>query len=294
MKKLTRVQKRNFLILGISILILLIGFWVAYQLNVSQIENQYKEKLFNLETTINKNRKTVFVAKKEIKEGEPIRKKNVEQVEVFVSENTEGYISQKDFGRLAAINIEKQQPILETMLLSNMDQGLREEEFGELLKLNSNLKNNNFVDVRIMFPNGENQIVLSKKAIKHLDLEKNNCFLWLNEEEIQRISGAIVDSYIHEGTYLYTTKYIENEQEKSISTYQPSESVMLEMANNPNIVEKAKMVLNLKARKEMEERMKQFHLEATKKDNKNDTKKESVDNEDSSYSVSEEDISYVN
>lgn len=291
MKKLSRVQKRYIIIFCLSILVLLIGFGIAYRLNADQLENQYKEKLYQLETTINKNQKMVYVAKKEIKEGEPIRKNNVVELTTFVGENTKGYITASDFGRIAAINIKKQQPILKTMLLSRMDQGIREEEFGELLKLNSNLKENNFVDVRIMFPNGENQIVLSKKAIKHLDSEKNNCFLWLNEEEIQRISSAIVDAYLHKGTTIYTTKYIENEQEKSVPTYEPSESVMLEMVNNPNIVDRAKMVLNLNARKELENRIKQFSTNGVKKTSKAETNKDNTDNEDT---VSEEDISYVN
>lgn len=51
------------------------------------------------------------------------------------------------------------------------------------------------------------------------------------------------------------------------------------------------MVLNLNARKELESRIKQFNINGTKKNNKEETKKDNTDNEPI---VSEEDISYVN
>lgn len=39
---------------------------------------------------------------------------------------------------------------------------------------------------------------LVKSEVKNLSLEKNDCFMWLNAEELLRVSGAIIDCYLKE------------------------------------------------------------------------------------------------
>ena len=130
-----------------------------------------------------------------------------------------------------------------------------------MFTLSNNLQDNDYVDVRIMFANGENYSVLTKKCIHKIDLTQNDIFLWLNEDEISLISAAIVDTYMHSGTSIYTTKYIDYGQSALQVTYQPNQEVMTAMANNPNIVSEAVEALDLEARQLLENRISVYDAE---------------------------------
>lgn len=259
-KKLTRTQKQYIAAALASITVITAGFGVAYATNMQRIKNSYQTQIQALESEILTNKKVVYVADGKIPAGSKIGLDNVREQETLLEQNEKHFISSEDFGKLAVIDIKKGQAVTKNMLTPELPKGLREEEFS-LLKLNRNLKENDLVDIRVRFPNGENYIVLSKKSLKNLDLETGNCFLWLEEQETLMMSAAIVDAYLHDGATLYTTKYIESGQEASEITYEPNESVMLMMANDPNILEEAKREMNLKARQELEERLKTFEAE---------------------------------
>lgn len=297
MKKLTRSQKQYLLVTLISIGVIGIGFIAAYTLTVRQLETKYKSKIVHLESEITENKKRVYTAKEEIKAGELIEKGRLEETQIYTSQPEAAFINQEDFGKLAAVDIRKSQPVLSNMLTPDLELGLREQEFS-LFKLNTNLEKNDFVDIRIRFPNGEDYIVLSKKALKGINLEENDCFLWLDEEEILNISAAIVDAYLHADTDIYTAKYIESGQQESVPTYQPNESVMLLIANNPNIIEEARKELDLRARKELEERLNVFEEKESKNEGEGNGLETAGDEnssleDDTVYSVDESEVDYV-
>lgn len=297
MKKLTRSQKQYLLVTLISIGVIGIGFIAAYTLTVRQLETKYKSKIVHLESEITENKKRVYTAKEEIKAGELIEKGKLEETQIYTSQPEAAFINQEDFGKLAAVDIRKSQPVLSNMLTPDLELGLREQEFS-LFKLNTNLEKNDFVDIRIRFPNGEDYIVLSKKALKDINLEENDCFLWLDEEEILNISAAIVDAYLHAETDIYTAKYIESGQQESVPTYQPNESVMLLIANNPNIIEEARKELDLRARKELEERLNVFEEKESKSEGEGNGLETAGDEnssleDDTVYSVDESEVDYV-
>lgn len=110
------------------------------------------------------------------------------------------------------------------------------------------------VDVRIRYPDGEEFIVLSKRACYQLDKEEQKVTMWLREEEILRLSSSMVDAAVMEGM-LYTVRYHrEIEQKASKITYFPREEIQQLIKNNPNIVGEAETKLSEKLRKELEER----------------------------------------
>lgn len=114
------------------------------------------------------------------------------------------------------------------------------------------------MDVRILFPNGEDYIVAAKKSIKEVRIEINNVFLWLTEEEIQLLDAAIVDANLHNAK-IYVTRYVKPEvQEASTPTYEPNSDVMRVMESNPNIVTESSRILSLTARSAMEQRIELF------------------------------------
>lgn len=272
---LTRTQKQYLLAATLSVLVIAVGLGIAYKVNAEQLDNQYRGKIDLLEGKLKESTKTVYVAVTDIPAGDQIGLDNLKLKEIASSQPTEHFISKEDLGKLTLVSLEAGQPVTKNVIAPELEKGLREAEY-TAIRLSSNLVENDFVDVRIQFPNGENYVVLSKKAIKAPMLENSSCFLWVNEDEILHMSAAMVDAYLHEGTILYTAKYLDDGQEASIATYQANEDVMLEIANNPNIVEEAARELNLTLRRVLEEHLTAF-----------EGKRDGTDLEESAYEGNE-------
>ena len=107
---------------------------------------------------------------------------------------------------------------------------LREEEYN-MIVLPVDLETNDYVDIRLMLPNGQNFIVISKAKVE-VPTNSDGTYVSdtikvkLREDEILSISSAIVEAYGIEGAYLYATKYVEaGLQEEAIPTYVPNAEV---------------------------------------------------------------------
>lgn len=262
MKKLRRTTKQYILVIMACIILIGGGFAVAYFTSVNQIRSTYETKLNTVELEIATNKKGVYVATKKIGMGDKISKENVAYGEKLSSMPSDYFITEEDMGKLAVINIDKDTILMKNMITTEqVDGSLREREFTELF-LSSNLKENDFVDIRILFPNGEDCSVLPKKALKNLSLEENKNYMWLTPEENLTISCAIVDAFQHKGSKLYTVKYIEPLlQEPTEVTYTPSEAVINLIQKDPNILEVASKALSEVSRKNLENRLAKYKEE---------------------------------
>lgn len=223
------------------------------------MKRSYGDQMTRLERQVEDNRRTVYVAEQDIAAGSVIRRTMLQQRKALTDLPQRYFLQEGDVGKMSAVDIEEGSYVLRSMVLQEeVDASLREEEFG-MLHLNSNLAENDFVDVRILYPTGENYTVLSKARLRNLSLESNDCFFWLKEEEILMMHSAIVDTYLHEGTKLYTAKYVKPAaQEASIVNYDPSAQVQELIRNNPNIVEEASGKLSVARRESMEKRIRQY------------------------------------
>lgn len=261
MKKhiLSRSAKQNILIGIICTIVVSIAFAIAYFVTMHQVRSKYDLKVEQLESEMGENQRTVYVTKAEILAGNQVTEENVELKTVYSSMPQDYFIDQEDMGKIAKINIPVNAHVAKEMITPEMiEDGLREEQFN-VFYLSSNLKEHDFVDVRLTFPNGEDYIVLSKKAVKNLSLENSLCYMWLDEEEILTVSGAIVDAFVNEGAKLYTVKYIEPAiQEASIVTYIPSAAVIELIRNDENVVKVAARIINERMRLDLEERLKEY------------------------------------
>ena len=118
-----------------------------------------------------------------------------------------------------------------------------------------------YADIRIMFPNGLDYIVLSKKQIKDIQRQsaenpKNIIWFHSNEEEILRMASAIVDANLVEGTKLYAVPYVAPEiQGEAVRTYPSNPEVLDLILQNPNIVKKAVTELEIRNRAMFEDRI---------------------------------------
>ena len=221
-----------------------------------QIRYYYVAQLNEANCVIEQNQKVIYVASTDIMPGDYITKENIERISVFTSQSEKVFISQDDIGKLALINIPEGTHITNMMLTENVVASQVREVAYNMIHISSNIWSNDTVDLRISYPNGETYIVLSKKIVQKLDTDTSTCIFWLDEEELLRMSAAIVDAGLYSGTKLYLTKYIEpNIQGASIVNYTPSLSILTLIENDPNIVDRCSQKLNKDLRKALENRL---------------------------------------
>lgn len=117
------------------------------------------------------------------------------------------------------------------------------------IKLTERMKKGDYVDIRISFANGADFILLSKKQIQDIALpgeeggSENALWLHVSEEEILRLSSAVVDAFLNEGCSIYAVQYIQKSQNAAVMNYKVNDVVEQLIADDPNIVAKAENVL---------------------------------------------------
>lgn len=221
-----------------------------------QVRDKYTALLKDAHREMEDNQKIIYVAQADILTGTYITQKNIMLAKSYTSQPKDTFISSEDIGKVALVDITKGTQILKGMLTDNsISPGIRELEYS-VIHISSNIENNNTVDVRISYPNGESYVVLSKKLVKGYVPGTAACYFWMDEAEILRMSAAIVDAGLYEGSRLFVTKYIEpNIQEASAVNYIPSISIQTLLENDPNILEKTSQKLSKEVRKALENRL---------------------------------------
>ena len=126
----------------------------------------------------------------------------------------------------------------------NVTNDLRIQEYN-MINIQSQITSNDYVDIRLRMPSGLDYVVVSKKKVEVPQIDGidsvNTIWVKLTEEETLAMSNAIVEAYQMDGSYLYTTKYVEpGTQGKATPTYVPSQEVINLVQSDPNIVQEAK------------------------------------------------------
>lgn len=125
---------------------------------------------------------------------------------------------------------------------------VRTEEYN-MVVLPMDLLTDDYVDIRLMLPSGQNFIVLSKKQVTVPQLDDgtivaDTIIMNLREDEILTMSSAIVDAYKVKGAKLYANKYSEPGMQNAAEiTYIPNEETTALISRDPNIIEQAKQEL---------------------------------------------------
>lgn len=255
-RRMKRTTKQYIIVAFICIFVL--GGAAAFTAIVvtSQIRDKYATQLSDVRKDMEANKKTVYIASADIMTGDYITTDNVAAQTVYATQPAETYITADDIGKVALINISTGTQVLKSMLSGNLiDSELREVEY-TVINISTNIVNNDTVDVRIFYPNGESYVVLSKKIIKGYAPGATTCFFWLDEEELLRMSAAIVDAGLYAGSNLYVTKYIEpNIQAASVANYTPSLSILSLLESDPNILDRVTQELSKDVRKSLENRL---------------------------------------
>lgn len=124
---------------------------------------------------------------------------------------------------------------------------VRKQEYNAIV-LPVDLTTGDYVDIRLMLPNGQDFIVVSKKMVELpvIDGMESEETIWVNlsEDEILSMSCAIVEAYRINGAKLYATKYTDpGIQEKATPTYPISAEAYELIKADPNVTERAEKEL---------------------------------------------------
>lgn len=216
-------------------------------------ESTLKAAADNVQAILDSNTQMLYVVTDDVTAGTVLEMGvNVELQECITALPELLYITEEDLGKTLIVDLDAYTPIMINMVTdANLEPDVREIEIGvAALMLNQQI--NDYVDLRIVFPNGADYIVASKLKVKQLFLENSLFYTDMDEGEILTLSSAIVDAYTNTGTKLYLTKYVEpNLQEESKPNYPVSETTLALMASDPNIVAVAADTLNVAARQEL-------------------------------------------
>lgn len=145
--------------------------------------------------------------------------KNIEQDEIITEDMLEAVpssIEQSPAQLEEILNSKAKMKLAKGILLTdshlrskeNLSDDMRIHNF-PYIRLTNQMKKGDYIDVRISFANGGDFVLLSKKKIEEisfLDTEgtkENSLWLKVSEEELLRLSSAVVDAYLNEGCKIY-------------------------------------------------------------------------------------------
>ena len=261
-------------ILAVILLALLAaGLYFGYKFLEDREANKWAAQLEEATDRLAENKKFVYVAARDIRAGETINDTNVELQTVYSSMDVNLFAEEDDLGKRAKVDIAAGTQLVKDFFL--------EKEFGaadraveyKFIYCGGQIAEGDFVDVRIVYPDGTDYIILSKKCVEGIgEGDDTSVVLWCDEEEMLLMSSAVVDAFIYSleeysvkkndkyipsrTSRIYAVKYVEPTlQDPSTPAYVPSAATMKEIAEDPNIVEAASAFLSEQVRAEYEERL---------------------------------------
>ena len=180
----------------------------------------------------------VAVLTRDVIQGEVITEDMLKDVSVHKSTVPSGVLSSAGVvGSVANFNIPANIPLTSTMVTSEILAGdVREQELNTVL-MPSDINIGDFIDIRLMYPNGTDYVVLAAKQVKNVT--ETTMWIDIGEDERLLLNGAIVDSFLKQGSKLYATKYID------AATQKPGSSTDVDLAREYIAKEYAEQIQTL-------------------------------------------------
>ncbi len=165
----------------------------------------------------------VVVLKRNVVQGEIITADMIETVNVNNHTVPTGVVSSGSVvGLSAKYNIAAKVPITGDMVSDEVVAAdVRDVEINTVL-MPSDLVEGDTVDIRIMYPNGTDYIVLAQKNIDKI--YDTTFWMKLSEDEIQLLNSAVVDSFLNSGSKLYALRYTDSDAQVKTSSDIESET----------------------------------------------------------------------
>lgn len=269
-RKSKLIIKNTIYVASIVLLITVTASFITYRINNAKlisVSAKYERMLNENNAKLSQyeqQSKVGWVLIRDIEAGEKITDLDVEQrtlPDYFVPGNV---IANKEdiIGKVIKINALQSTAVTEEMVFEDgpLDPSTRKEEV-QYVRLPLQIADGDTVDIRIVFPNGEDYIVVAKKKLDSVDFEGQNAFFKDTEEEANLLQAALVDAYINDAE-LYMKVYPEPElQAAPRTTYVPNSAVLDLMTMNPQIVNSAKWKLVESLRNSLEDRLEKINIE---------------------------------
>ena len=157
------------------------------------------------------------------------------------------YVEMNNVPLVAKVDMNKNTVITPSLVIQSNEvvtDDLRQQEYN-MIALPVDLMTDDYIDIRLMTPSGQDFIVVSKAKV-NIPVNADNTYVTdtirinLTEDEILTMSSAIVEAYGLDGAKLYANKYVEaGRQDPSTPTYIPNAAVTAQISSDPNIVERA-------------------------------------------------------
>jgi len=229
------------------------------------LKAQYRAELAKLNETALLNEEG-YALKSDVARGEQITEEMLEKVilpKAAKSMDALEVINVNTVPHFARTDLKANTTLVGSMIYEEETLGndVREGEYS-FIDLPTKLKNEDFVDIRIQFPNGDDFVLLSKKQV----IDTLGLTVWMNMDEGEQLtmSSAIVDAFVEEAK-IYAMPYVDGPmQVASQMTYPVKKNVLELIKDTPNIVNIAKLNLETQNRArldagiaEMDERLRQ-------------------------------------
>ncbi|WFB59572.1 SAF domain-containing protein [Paenibacillus sp. BR1-192] len=209
-----------------------------------ELQNYYEQQLEALKQEQERSSREAWVASRAVAAGAVLTADDLKAVSMPADLLPSGMLTNQEaiIGKHAKVALELGTPLLASLLYEGqpVPKDVRLKEF-QVIQLPSNLQAEQFIDVRISFPTGEDFVLLSKKKVQQL--AGNVVWLEMNEKDILQASSAIIDAYL-QGARLYALPYIEpGLQEAAVVNYPANPKVLDLMKIDPNLLETAETEL---------------------------------------------------
>lgn len=210
---MSQIKKKTIqgIAIGAGIGVVGIGLTLWWSISTIKSYETGTNKKFN--ATYNQD---VAVLTQDVIQGEVIEDSMVTTVNVHKKTVPTGALKRSDIsGKVAKYNIAANVPLTDSMLTTEIiDADIRSQEINTVV-MPSDLDEGNYVDIRIMYPNGTDYIVLAQKQVEKISGQT----MWLNLAEDERLllNSAMVDSFLNSGTKLYATKYADSDSQIKVA-----------------------------------------------------------------------------
>lgn len=161
------------------------------------------------------------------------------------------YIEIKNVPVLAKVDMNMNTVITPQLIVQSdeiITDDVRQQQYN-MVVLPMDLMTNDYIDIRLMTPSGQDFIVISKVQV-NIPMNEDGTYVEntiranLREDEILAMSSAIVEAYGLTGSKIYATRYVDPANQSAAKpTYTPNASVTAQIQSDPNIVEIAKQEL---------------------------------------------------
>ena len=224
-----QVKVRNARLIGLLIGLIIGGLIcgiLLFQLNKLKKEQEAEQANYVMAMVLNKD----------VNSGTEITTADLISTKVPRTAIPATYLSAISENKVAKIDLKAGTIITEEMIENSDEKTTNDTKLQEytMIVLPTYLEIDDYIDIRLSLPNGQDLIVLSKKRV--YDVNADTLWLKMQESEILTLNSAIIESYVIGGSKLYASPYTDpGMQEATTATYVPASEVVSLINSNQNI-----------------------------------------------------------